>query len=1003
MTSVSKAQNINTIVGTGTGGNSGNGSVATAAQISNAFGVAVDNSGNLYIADAASNVVRKVNTSTGIITLFAGGGSSSGVLTGPATSVALSVPTGVAVDASGNVYIVTRGDGKLSKVNTSGIISTIDSAGVSAGGGLDPIGVAVDKYGNVYYAEFNRNKVWKKNVTTGVISSIAGLTTAGYDGDGGQATAAHLNNPTSVAVDTLGNVYIADFGNNVIRKIDASGVIKTMVGTGGTVYWNYTTNSSTTSLNRPYGVAVDRSGNLYFSETSNNLLRKVSSAYVVSTVAGNGTGGYAGDGGVATSSQLRGPLGICVSTAGGIYIADNANYRIRLVGTPPSWAVGSGTATNRKPRFVNGTTQAATTCASTALSLNALLAVNDSDASQTEIWSLRTAPLNGTATVAYTATSTGGTITPASLSYTPTTGYTGTDSFKVKVTDGTDSSFTTIRVTITATVSAGTIAGAAAVCTGSSTTLTDAAPGGVWSSSNTGIATINASGVVTGISAGSATIYYTVTGACNLAATAKVMTINPSSTAGTISGPTSVVIGANISLTATVSGGTWSSSSSATATVGTTGIVTGVATGTATISYSVSNSCGTAYATTSVTVSGSTGGGSSLLINTIAGNHSAGYSGDGGAATAAALLSPTGIAVNTAGTIYFVDQGNNRVRKITTSGIISTVAGNGIVGNTGDGGAATAAKLNNPMGVAVDLAGNLYIADYSNAKIRKVNTSGIITTFAGTGTIGYSADGTSATAAQIATPTGVTVDSVGNVYFVEQNNHIVRKINTSGIISTVAGNRGAGFSGDGGAATGAALSYPFNVLKDRSGNIYISDAGNHRIRKVTAAGVISTFAGSGTAAGYTGDGGAATAALLNNPAGIAFDGTGALLIADLNTNCIRKVTTAGIISTIAGSSTSGYSGDGGAATAAKLYRPSGLAVYGGITYVTDVSNNVIRKIAVLGAKENEEPAQPAAAFEQPFAVTMFPNPSTGVLKIKADGNSLDDISVIVISTSGQIV
>ena len=1006
LTSESKAQNINTIIGTGVAGYSGNGSIATGAMVNNASSVAIDTIGNLYIADVSNNVVRKVNATTGIITVFAGGGSASasGVLSGPATAVALNSPTGVAADLNGNIFIAVRGDGKLAKVNSAGIISTIDSAGVSAAGGLDPISVAVDRYGNAYYADYNRNKIWKKNFSTGTITSVAGLTFPGYDGDGGPATAAHLNGPTGVAVDTMGNVYIADNGNNVVRNIDASGVIKTLVGTGGFVYWDYTNNTSTTSLNQPYGVAVDRTGNVYISDANNNVIRKVNASYVVSTIAGTATAGYSGDGAVATSALLNGPLGLCVSFTGNLYIADNSNYRIRLLGTLPSWLTGSGSSANRIPVFVNGHSQNTTACTNTTIALNSLLAVHDSDASQTETWSLYEAPLFGTATVAYSTTSTGSIITPSGLSYTTATGFMGTDSFSVRVTDGSDTTYTTIRVTVAEVVNVSAIFGTSTVCAGNTTTLINGIAGGVWSSSNTGIATVNASGVVTGVSAGAATISYVLAGGCNTAFALKSFTVNPGTAAGTLSGPATVVLGGNISLSATVSGGVWSSSNTAVATVSTTGIVTGIAAGAATISYSVSGSCGTAYATAGITVTGgSTGSGSALIISTIAGNHDAGYSGDGGTATAATLLSPSGIAVNAAGTIYFVDQANNRVRKVTTSGIISTVAGNGIAGNSGDGGAADAASLNNPMGVAVDLAGNLYIADYGNAKIRKVHTSGIITTIAGNGAIGYSPDGTPATAAQIATPTGVTVDAAGNVYFAEQNNHVVRKVNTSGIINTVAGNRGAGFSGDGGLATDAALSYPFNVITDPSGNIYISDAGNHRIRKVNAAGNISTIAGSGTSGGYAGDGGAATAALLNNPAGIAFDGTGSLLIADLNNNCIRKVTSGGIISTIAGSTAGGFSGDDSDATAASMYKPSGLAVSGDNIYFTDMGNNVVRMVAETGARAYNGSSEPGTGFDKSFAVSISPNPSTGILHIKADDNNKDEISVTVISTSGQII
>jgi sugar lactone lactonase YvrE len=333
-----------------------------------------------------------------------------------------------------------------------------------------------------------------------------------------------------------------------------------------------------------------------------------------------------------------------------------------------------------------------------------------------------------------------------------------------------------------------------------------------------------------------------------------------------------------------------------------------------------------------------------LMIDTVAGTGTAGYSGDGGAATAAKLNTPLCITVDSSGNIYIADTYNNRIRKVNTSGIITTVAGNGTVGYSGDGGAATAAQLFYPAGITIDISGNLYIADWRNNRIRKVNTSGIISTVAGTGTAGYSGDGGAATAAQVNNPIGVTIDSTGNIYIADRDNRRIRKVNTSGIISTVAGTGTAGYSGDGGAATAAQLNNPTGVSIDSTGNIYIADLINNRIRKVNTSGIISTVAGTGTA-GYSGDGGAATAAMLYNPYQITVDSNDNIYIADTYNNRIRKVDTSGIISTVAGNGTQGHSGDGGDPTGAQLNTPRGVTVdSSGNICIADTNNNRIRKV-----------------------------------------------------------
>ena len=347
------------------------------------------------------------------------------------------------------------------------------------------------------------------------------------------------------------------------------------------------------------------------------------------------------------------------------------------------------------------------------------------------------------------------------------------------------------------------------------------------------------------------------------------------------------------------------------------------------------------------------------IITTVAGNGNQGYSGDGGAATSAqlAIAYQSGLAVDAAGNLYIADCDNNRIRKVNAAtGIITTVAGNGTQGYSGDGGAATSAQLDWPWGVAVDASGNIYIADEVNNRIRKVDaTTGIISTVAGNGTWGYSGDGGAATSAKMNGPTGVAVNAAGSLFIVDHGSSIIRKVDaTTGIITTVAGDTNGYFWGDGIAATSSKLDSPYGVAIDATGNIYIADEGNNRIRKVTAAtGIISTVAGNGTQ-GYSGDGDAATSAEMNRPGGVTLDAAGNLYIADIGNNRIRKVDAAsGIITTVAGNGTQGYSGDGDAATSAQLNWPSGVAVdTTGNIYIADNANKRIRKVDAATAVIN---------------------------------------------------
>jgi sugar lactone lactonase YvrE len=323
-------------------------------------------------------------------------------------------------------------------------------------------------------------------------------------------------------------------------------------------------------------------------------------------------------------------------------------------------------------------------------------------------------------------------------------------------------------------------------------------------------------------------------------------------------------------------------------------------------------------------------------ITTIAGTGQSGYSGDGGPATSAKLFGADGIAVDAQGNVYIADALNYRVRKVTRGGTISTFAGTGKQGFSGDGGPATSAQLTLEQsgdafgGLAVDAQRNVYIADTFSHRVRKVAPDGTITTFAGTGRQGFFGDGGPATSAQLHYPTGLAVDASGNLYIADRNNGRVRKV-SGGTITTVAGsgsvvNRQLG---DGGPATAAHLTAPAGLAVDRQGNVYIADPLDSRVRRVSAGGMITTFAGTGRP-GFSGDAGPATAARLQSVFGVAVDARGAVYLSELRSHRVRRVSPDGTITTIAGkgapSGLGGFSGDGGPAASAQLSLPRGIAV-----------------------------------------------------------------------------
>ena len=393
---------------------------------------------------------------------------------------------------------------------------------------------------------------------------------------------------------------------------------------------------------------------------------------------------------------------------------------------------------------------------------------------------------------------------------------------------------------------------------------------------------------------------------------------------------------------------------------------------------------------------------SGQTIIDFAGNGTAGYSGDNGPAAQAEINRVVGLAADAAGNVYLADQNNNVVRKVDAHGVITTFAGTGAAGFAGDNGQAAAAQLNGPLGVCVAPSGAIYVNDEGNGRVRAISTTGIITTVAGNGSTVSSGDGGAATAAGFVIPIRCAVDSNGNLFIVDQGAFKIRKVDGNGIITTYAGTGAQGFSGDNGPATQAAMNNPTADAVDASGNLYVSDQFNHRIRRIDAvSGTITTVAGNGNGA-FGGDGGPATSASLNFPGEIVLDPTGALFIADDANNRIRKVS-GGTISTVAGTGTAGYAGDGGPPLQAEFNSPfpitldnAGNLYVGDGVYPGDVTDNRVREISGVAAA-SLAPSIAAVVNGASFLPGIVPNSWISIY-----GTNLSSVSGLWTVVDGQL-
>jgi hypothetical protein len=652
-------------------------------------------------------------------------------------------------------------------------------------------------------------------------------------GDGAAAIDASIDPRGLVAIGAANapDLYIADGKQNRVRRVDGrTGIIETIAGNGTAGYAGDGGQAQDAALALPLDVAFDTAGNLYISEYLNNRIRKVTPSGQISTFAGNGNLSYSGDGGLATQAALYNPWGIAVGPDGYVYIADSGNNRIRRVGPPGcgpqsciiTTAVGSGT------------------------------------------WGFG---------------GDGGPAASAVLRNPSDVAFDGAGNMLIS-----DWGNQRIRRVVNGVIN--TIAGGGTL----------SGTGGVGDGGPAVNAVLRYPAQVTADGAGTVYITDTQQRRVRVVQNGIITTLAGTGTAGD-DGDGGPAVNADMYLPYGVA-------------VGQAGDVW-IAT-TADLAYSQHNRV--RHVDTSRIIEAAVGGGF----------------GNGGAA-ANALVDPRGaVAMPGAGPLpdlYFADGNNNVVRYVDgRNATIYVIAGNGQAGYSGDGGPATSAMLRIPLDVAVDGNGNVYIADTSNNAVRRVDHNGVITTVAGTGQRGFTGDGGPAASAQLAAPNGVAVDATGNLYIADFNNNRVRKVGPNGVITTVAGNGTSGYGGDGGPATAASLRNPWDVVVASDGTMYIADTFNYRIRRVDPNGIISTYAGTGVS-GFGGDGGLATLAEINTPSGLGLDNANQLFIADTNNERVRAVDAAtGVINSVAGSGQPGVSGDGGLATAATFSPPSGVAI-----------------------------------------------------------------------------
>ena len=696
-------------------------------------------------------------------------------------------------------------------------------------------------------------------------------------GDGGPALAAEIGNIQGLALDRAGNLYLSDTEHHRVRRVGSDGVITTVAGTGLPGFSGDGGPASRAQLNLPYGLAVSPAGNVYIADLGNHRVRRISPDGVISTIVGNGACGSAGDGSPALAAQLCAPRNLLLDPAGSLYVSEFEGHRIRKIA--PDGTISRITGTGISGFSGDGMPAYLAQVAfptGMALDRRGTLYIADSQNQR-----IRCVTPDGLMNTVFGESAGINLLTPAALAI-DRDGliYVADQSYSIRA-------YKPYRAWIT-------IAG-------------------------------------TGVPA------FTGDGGPALSAqltSANDLTFDP---------------------------------------VGNLYIADGMR-----IRRIDDHD----------------------IIQTVAGDGYLRFVEGGGIAAAARLFRPSAVALDDSGHFFIADTGTRRVRKASVSGAIETLTGTGWPGLSGENVPASGASIDAPMGVAVDRAGNILIAETGHHRIRSIAADGRIATVAGTGAPGVGPDGKSASATPLRQPQGVCAGAQATFYVADTANHRVLAVGPDGRVVLAAGNSVPGYSGDEGPARGAQLNQPAACALDPNGNLLIADTLNHRVRRVTPAGAIATVAGSGTA-GVSGDEGPATLARLSAPAGVAVDSAGAIYISDTGNHRIRQVTPDGIIHTIAGGDTSGFSGDGGSARAALLDSPGGLAVdSAGNLYFADTRNDRVRRLV----PEIEVPPAPVIRISAVNAASLLEGPVAPgeILTIFGDGMGPEEGVAGSFDAAGQL-
>ncbi|WP_175404068.1 gliding motility-associated C-terminal domain-containing protein [Mucilaginibacter sp. PPCGB 2223] len=745
---------VTTIAGTGIAGST-NGNAAT-ASFYNPYNSAIDNSGNIYVSDTYNHLIRKI-TSAGVVTTLAGNGSI-GSSNGTGASASFNYPGGIALDPSGNIFVSDQQNQLIREITPSGVVTTFAGNGIGAlvnGAGASasfngPEGLAFDATGNLYVADRINNAI-RKITPAGVVTTFAG--TGSQGSVNGPSTSATFNSASGVAFDGLGNLFVADRNNHLIRKITPAGTVTTFAGSGSVGSQNGT--GIAASFNIPFGVAADVSGNVYVADEYNHLIRRITSAGIVTTLAGSGTPGAVNA--IGTSASFNYPTSVTIDRAGYLNVVDAGNNMIRNI-------VLTGYTIDK--------------------------------------------PL------------------PPGLSFDVTTG----------------------------------------IITGT--------PTAIWPLTTYTVTAYNADG--------------------SSSTTVDIQVVLPPAPNISYQTPQKYFVNTTISpLAPTNKGGA-----------------------------------------VPATIYG--------LTTTFAGTGARGSA--NGPALSATFNSPTRLTKDASDNFYVADRDNSLIRKISSAGMVTTFA----------------SGFNLPNGVIISPDGNLYVANTTANLINKVTPSGVVTVYAGSGSQAF-ANGTG-TAASFYYPYGISCDLWGNLYVADSFNHRIRKITSGAVVTTYAGNGSATWAD--GAAANASFNTPNIISADVNGTLYVSDPGNFRIRKISTSGQVSTYAGTGVAGSADGP---AASATFGATGGVAADGIGNVYVADLGNSLIRKIDPTGVVSTLAGSGIVGSVN--GVGKAASFNHPNDIQVYNtGSVYVTDYGNNLIRQIIVTGYTI-DKPLPPGLSFD----------PTTGII------------------------